>query len=277
MQRFRTRSRFMFSSLALLLLCCAMLTNSKSNARSLDDIVESGTIRIAVYNDYPPFSFLEENEAKGIDIDIANAICTQMKRECELVPQEWDGMIPALKAKKFDAIVASMSITEDRKTQVDFTDKYYQVPARLIASKEADFEGTAEGLSGKRIGVQRATTHQCYAEKTFPDAELVLYASEEEIYKDLVLGRIDAQLTSSLVAQKSFLSKDKGANYAFLGGDRVDLKCYGEGVGIAIRKGDELRTAINTAISNIREDGTYEKINGKYFPFDIYGARPASN
>ena len=85
MQRFRTRSRFMFSSLALLLLCCAMLTNSKSNARSLDDIVESGTIRIAVYNDYPPFSFLEENEAKGIDIDIANEIARALEVTLELV------------------------------------------------------------------------------------------------------------------------------------------------------------------------------------------------
>ena len=236
-------------------------------------------VRIGIEGAYPPFSAKEaDGSYSGFDIDIANAICTQMKRECELVPQEWDGMIPALKAKKFDAIVASMSITEDRKTQVDFTDKYYQVPARLIASKEADFEGSAEGLKGKRIGVQRATTHQCYAEKTFPDAELVLYASEEEIYKDLVLGRIDAQLTSSLVAQKSFLSKDKGAKYAFLGGDRVDLKCYGEGVGIAIRKGDELRAAINTAISTIREDGTYKAINDKYFPFDIYGEKtPATN
>ena len=85
MQRFRTRSRFMLSSLALLLLCCAMLTNSKSNARSLDDIVESGTIRIAVYNDYPPFSFLEENEAKGIDIDIANEIARALEVTLELV------------------------------------------------------------------------------------------------------------------------------------------------------------------------------------------------
>ena len=85
MQRFRIRSRFMFSSLALLLLCCAMLTHSKSNARSLDDIVESGTIRVAVYNDYPPFSFTEEDEAKGIDIDIANEIARALNVSLELV------------------------------------------------------------------------------------------------------------------------------------------------------------------------------------------------
>jgi polar amino acid transport system substrate-binding protein/arginine/ornithine transport system substrate-binding protein len=200
-----------------------------------------------------------------------------MQRECALVEQEWDGMIPALKARKFDAIVASMSITEERKRQIDFSDKYYQTPARLVAPKNAGFEGMPEGLAGKRIGVQRGATHQCYAEKMFPDAEIVLYGSQEEVFRDLALGRIDAQLSDSLIAQEAFLNKEEGADYAFLGGDHLDVECYGEGVGIAVRKGDdELRDALSAAISTIRENGTYAEINGKYFPFDIYGGRPES-
>lgn len=236
------------------------------------------TLRIGVEGAYPPFSYKEaDGTLAGFDIDIADALCTQMQRDCQLVEQEWDGMIPALKAKKFDAVVASMSITEERKTQIDFSDKYYQTPARLVARKDAGFDGSPEGLNDKRIGVQRGTTHQCYAEKMFPGAEIVLYGTQEEVFRDLALGRIDAELSDSLISQEGFLSKPEGAEYAFLGGDQLDVDCYGEGVGIAVRKGDDaLREAFNKAITAIREDGTYMKINDKYFPFDIYGAHPAS-
>jgi polar amino acid transport system substrate-binding protein/arginine/ornithine transport system substrate-binding protein len=236
------------------------------------------TLRIGVEGAYPPFSSKEaDGTLVGFDIDIANALCTEMKRTCELVEQEWDGMIPALKARKFDAIVASMSITEERKRQIDFSEKYYQTPARLVAGKDADFEGTPEGLAGKRIGVQRGSTHQCYAEKMYPEAEIVLYGTQEEVFRDLVIGRIDAQLSDSLIAQESFLATEEGANYAFLGGDQVDIECYGEGVGIAVRKNEEeLRDALSAAINAIRKNGTYAKINAKYFPFDIYGGRPAN-
>ncbi len=236
-------------------------------------------LRIGVEGAYPPFSFKEaDGTLAGFDIDNAKALCAQMKRDCELVEQEWDGMIPALKAKKFDAIVASMSITEERKRQIDFSDKYYQTPARLVARKDAGFDGTPEGLTGKRIGVQRGATHQCYAEKMFPGAEIVLYGTQEEVFRDLALGRIDAELSDSLISQESFLSKPEGADYAFLGGDQLDADCYGEGVGIAVRKGDDaLRDALNAGIAAIREDGTYKAINDKYFPFDIYGGRPAGN
>lgn len=233
-------------------------------------------LRIGVEGAYPPFSSKDaDGTLVGFDIEIAEALCAEMKRECELVEQEWDGMIPALKARKFDAIVASMSITEERKRQIDFSEKYYQTPARVVAPKTTDFDATAEGLAGKRIGVQRGATHQCYAEKMYPDAEIVLYGTQEEVFKDLVLGRIDAQLSDSLIAQNSFLSKDEGADYAFLGGDQLDLECYGEGVGIAVRqKEEELRDAFSAAIKAIRENGTYATINDKYFPFDIYGNRP---
>ncbi len=235
-------------------------------------------LRIGVEGAYPPFSSTSsDGTLVGFDIDIAKALCAEIERECELVQQEWDGMIPALKAQKFDAIVASMSITEERKRQIDFTDKYYQTPARVVAPKGADFEGTPEGLAGKRIGVQRGATHQCYAEKMFPDSEIVLYGSQDEVFRDLALGRVDAQLSDSLISKEGFLDTDAGVDYAFLGGDHLDIECYGEGVGIAVRQGDEeLRDALSAAILAIRENGTYAEINDKYFEFDIYGERPAA-
>ena len=165
---------------------------------------QAETLRVGVEGAYPPFSWKEaDGSLKGFDIDVAIEVCKRLNRECELVEQEWDGMIPALLAKKFDTIIASMSITEERKKKIDFTDKYYNTPPALVAAADAGFEGTAAGLAGKRLGVQRATTHQCTAEKMFPDAELVLYATQEEVFQDLAAGRLDAQLSDSLQASEA--------------------------------------------------------------------------
>ena len=230
-------------------------------------------LRIGVEGAYPPFSWAEsDGTLKGFDIEIAEALCTSMDVECELVPQDWDGIIPALLAKKYDAIVASMSITEERKKKVDFSDKYYNTPAKFVAAKDAGFDASADGLKGKVVGVQRGTIHQCYMEKAFPDVELKLYGTQEEVFLDLGAGRIDAQISDSIQALEGFLSQDAGKDYAFLGDDQFDLECHGEGAGIAVRKGeDELREKLNAAIQAIRDDGTYKTINDKYFDFDIYG------
>jgi polar amino acid transport system substrate-binding protein/arginine/ornithine transport system substrate-binding protein len=230
-------------------------------------------LRIGVEGAYPPFSWKEaDGTLKGFDIEIALALCEKMGRECELVEQDWDGIIPALLAQKYDAIVASMSITEERKKRVDFTSKYYNTPAKFVAHKDADFDDTPEGMAGKVVGLQRGTIHQCYMEKMFPDVELKLYGTQEEVFLDLGAGRIDAQISDSIQALEGFLSTDAGKDYAFLGGDQFDLECHGEGAGIAVRKGEEdLRSAFNQAIKDIRADGTYAEINAKYFDFDIFG------
>ena len=236
-------------------------------------------LRIGVEGAYPPFSWKEpDGTMKGFDIDIANALCAQMGRDCDLIEQDWDGIIPALLARKYDAIVASMSITEERKKRVDFTQKYYNTPAKFVAHKDAGFDDSAAGMKGKVVGVQRGTIHQCYMEKAFPDVELRLYGTQEEVFLDLGAGRIDAQISDSIQALEGFLTKPEGKDYAFLGGDQFDLECHGEGAGIAVRKGeDDLRKSLNAAIQAIRKDGTYKKINEKYFDFDVYGAEvPAS-
>ena len=235
--------------------------------------VQAADLRIGVEGAYPPFSWKEsDGTLKGFDIEIAEALCAEMGRKCTLVEQDWDGMIPALMAKKYDAIVASMSITEERKKRVNFTGKYYNTPAKFVAKKGSDLQITKEGLKGKRVGLQRGTTHQCFMEKMFPDAELVLYASQEEVFQDLAIGRIDAQFSDSIAADDGFLKTDAGKDFGFVGGDMHDMECHGEGAGIAVRKSDdELRMELNKAIKAIRDKGVYQKINAKYFPFDIFG------
>ena len=137
-------------------------------------------LRIGVEGAYPPFSWKEaDGTLKGFDIEIAMALCDKMGRDCELVEQDWDGIIPALLAKKYDAIVASMSITEERKKRVDFTQKYYNTPNNFVAAKGAGIEVSAEGLAGKAVGVQRGTVHQCFVEKMYPDAVLSVVHSDQ--------------------------------------------------------------------------------------------------
>ena len=235
--------------------------------------VAGSALRGGVEGAYPPFSWKEaDGTLKGFDIDMAMEVCKRRKRECVLVEQEWDGMIPALLAKKFDTIIASMSITEERKKKIDFTVKYNNTPAKLLAKKAAGFDGTAAGLDGKRLGVQRATTPQCSAEKLFPGAELVLYATQEEVWQDLTAGRLDAQLSDSLQAYEGFLALDAGSGFDFLGDAIDDVECQGVGAGFAVRKEDSaLRAQLSQIILDIRADGTYKTMNDQYFAVEIYG------
>ncbi len=230
-------------------------------------------VRIGTEGAYPPFNFIDNNnELQGFDVDIAKALCAAANFECEFVVQDWDGIIPGLIAKKYDAIIASMSITEERKQTVDFTKKYYNTPAKFVAAEGAKIEISADGLAGKSIGVQRATIHENFVRDNFPGADIRSYATQDEANQDLVSGRVDLVIADSVALLDGFLGTEAGKGFAFIGPDYSDPKWFGEGVGIAVRKGeDALREALNKAIDQIRADGTYKKINDKYFDFDVYG------
>lgn len=230
-------------------------------------------LRVGVEAAYPPFSFKEaDGTLGGFDIDFARAMCEEINRECVLVEQEWDSMIPGLLARKYDVIIASMSITDERKKKIDFSEKYYSISPALVAKADADFAPTAEGLAGKRLGVLRATTHQCTAESMFAGAELVLYDTQDAIFQDLASGRLDVQLSDSLQASEGFLQQDMGKGFAFLGDLIHDPECQGEGAGIALRKGnEELREQLSAGIKSLVASGGFKAINDKYFDVDIYG------
>lgn len=231
-------------------------------------------VRIGVEGAYPPFSYMTpEGELAGFDIDIAKALGAAMGAEVTLVAQDWDGIIPALLAKKYDAIIASMSITEERKKKVAFAGKYYQTPAKFICKKGAMTEFSRENITGKKVGVQRATIHDRYLTDNYgDDVEIKRYGSQDEAYLDLTAGRVDLLLADSVALSDGFLKKPEGADYQFIGPDLSDPKWFGEGAGIAIRKADtDLVEKFNQAIATIRSDGTYKKIQDKYFDFDVYG------
>lgn len=229
-------------------------------------------VRIGTEGAYPPFNFKDASgELKGFDIDIAKALCAEMKAECTFVAQDWDGIIPALIAKKYDAIIASMSITEERKKKVDFTDKYYSTPAKFIVDKKSGIaDVSAEAMKGKTIGTQGSTIHANFLEDLYKGSTIKLYKTQDEANADLASGRLDAVLADSAVLLEWMKTKD-GKCCKFTGPNFTDVKYFGVGAGIAVRKGEnELREAFNKAIKGILANGTYKKINDKYFPFSVY-------
>ena len=226
-------------------------------------------VRIATEGAYPPFNFkAPDGSLQGFDVDIANAVCAEAHLDCTIVAQDWDGIIPGLLAKKYDAIVASMAVTEERKKKVAFTDKYYQMPAGFVEKKGANFTISKDGLKGKVIGAQRSTIHANYLMENYADvADVKLYDTQENVTLDLTSGRLDLFLASSAVTLGNFLNKPEGKDYEFVG---PELK-LGTGTAIAVRQGDDaLRETFNKAIAAIRANGTYQKLNAKYFDFSIY-------
>jgi lysine-arginine-ornithine-binding protein len=230
-------------------------------------------LNICVEGAYPPFSeTAADGSLVGFDIDIGQALCEEIGETCELVKVDWDGIIPALLEKKCDAIVASMSITDDRKQVIDFTKKYYNTPGRFVAPKETDLEFTPEGLAGKVVGVQRGTIHEAFMEGEFPEATLQGYGTQDEMVLDLTAGRLDAVMADSVALDLGLLQTPTGADYAFFGEPYSIPKYHGEGAGIGVRKEDtELRDKLSAAIDAIRASGEYDTIQQKYFEYDVYG------
>ncbi|MDT3314717.1 ABC transporter substrate-binding protein [Pseudomonas sp. rhizo66] len=226
------------------------------------------TLKMGIEAAYPPFNNKDASgNVVGFDKDIGDALCAKMKVECTVVTSDWDGIIPALNAKKFDFLISSLSITEERKGAVDFTDPYYSNKLQFIAPKNVDFKTDKDSLKGKSIGTQRATLAGTWLEDNYgSDLNVKLYDTQENAYLDLTSGRVDAILADKY-ANYDWLKSDAGKNYEFKGDPVVES----DKIGIAVRKGDnELRNKLNAALKEIVADGTYKKINDKYFPFSIY-------
>ncbi|MDX8494932.1 ABC transporter substrate-binding protein [Mesorhizobium sp. VK22B] len=254
------KSRWIISAAA----AAAMLALGAGSA------IAAEKIKIGTEGAYPPFNTITpDGKVEGFDIDIANALCAQMKLECEIVTQDWDGIIPALQAKKFDAIIASMSITEERKKQVAFTHKYYTTPLSLVALKDSDIASTEPAaLAGKTVGAQASTTQANYAQDVYAKAgaEAKLYPTQEEAVTDLLNGRLDAVISDKFVLV-DWMKKASDGCCKLVG----DIKGTETEAGIAVRLEDTaLRDRLNAAIDAIVADGTYKKIQAKYFDFDIY-------
>ena len=230
-------------------------------------------LRILTGGVWPPFMMYDASGVMtGFEIDLANALCGVLSLQCVFTEVSFDQIIPALDAGKGDAIVASMTITEPRSKLVAFTNPYYHSTTQFLAPRGFNKPLTPEGLKGLRIGVSMASIQERYAREKFGAAsEIVPFGIEKgdsygDVYRGLVEGKVDIIL-APLLTSWPFINSAKGHDFELIG-DKIAVD---QGVGIAVRKDDQaLRDRLNAAIARLRLDGTYQKINAKYYPFSIY-------
>ena len=232
-------------------------------------------IRFGVDPSYPPFeSKAPDGSLAGFDIDLGNALCAKLNAKCVWIENDFDGMIPALEARKIDAVLSDMSVTEKRKQQIDFTTKIAFSPTRMVAKVGSNLQPSGDSLRGKSIGVEQGTVQETYAKTFFEPqgANVVSYQNQNQVYADLKSGRLDASLQDAVQASVGFLKTPEGKGFEFSGPELDDTNILGSAAAIGVRKSDpDLRDALNTALAELRKDGTYQAIAKKYFDFDIYG------
>ncbi len=225
-------------------------------------------IRIASEGYFPPFNYFDDGgKLAGFDVDIGRALCEKMNADCEFVPEDWDTLIPGLLDEKYDVILASMSITEEREKSVSFTIPYYSNMLTFIGRRNSGIKISDDGLKGKSVGSQHGTISAEHLEGQYGGiVNVKLFETQDEAYEALATGKLDLVLVDNLPAY-DWLQTDAGKDHEFVG-EFVDID---DRIGMAVRKGDDdLRQKLNQALIAILEDGTYETINDNYFPFSIY-------
>ena len=249
--------------LSAAMLMLAACNNSSTPTENTDAASTSDAplhIKIATESSYKPFSYTDANgKLIGYEIELVDALCAQMKAECEVISQDWDGLIPGLNAQKFDAAIAGMSITPERKEVVEFTDPYFHTGIILIGKKGDDI--SVADLAGQPVASQRSTVSSQYLQDEYPDADIKLYDTQDNAYLDLTSGRVRAMM-SDKVTGIDWLKTEAGQNYE-VKGDEISTE--EDAMGIAFRKGDPLVAKFNTALAEIKADGTYDQITGSYF------------
>jgi len=232
---------------------------------------ERPVVRIATEGGFPPFNYVDaHNQPQGFEIDLAKALCDVMAVTCTFVLQDWDGMIDALLAKRFDAIMSSMTITDERRRRIAFSKPYYRMPAAFVGPKDAPLgDVSPAALQGKTVGTTEHSEYAAYLEDLYKRSEIKLYAKLEDAALDLATGRIDFVFGGKLELSK-FLETPQGSCCRFIADAPQDPTYFGEGVGVGLRKEDKaLKEAFNRAIDHVIADGTYDRIRSKYFSFDI--------
>jgi len=222
-------------------------------------------LRIGTEGAFPPFNMEDENgRIQGFDMDIAMALCAEAKLKCSVIKQDWASMIPALQGKKFDAVFASMSITEDRLRQVAFTEPYYSIKLQFVAARNSSF--SAGQLKGRVLGALRGGAAETWLQAHAADADIRLYNNREAAYLDLAAGTLDAVLADQFM-QYRWLQSSAGMTFAFKG----PPVAVTDRIGVALRKEDTaLQARLNAALKVITTNGVYQKINDRYFPFGLF-------
>src|ERR1019366_2527906 len=229
------------------------------------------TVRIASEGSRPPYNYLEHNKLAGFEIDLARDLCARMKVSCSFTAQDWDGLIPGLLARHYDAIMAAMEITGEARQKIAFTKPYIRMPSAFMTSKQhATLDISPAGLVGRTIGVESGGTHEAYVGDVYKQSEIRTYATLEEAILDLAEGRLDAVIGDK-DALADYIKTRKEAQCCVLAADVPrDPAYFGDGIGIGLRKEDKpLKAMFEKALDSCMADGAFAKIRVKYFDFNI--------
>ncbi|MFC3396319.1 transporter substrate-binding domain-containing protein [Brenneria rubrifaciens] len=229
-----------------------------------------GKVTIATDATFPPFESVDASgKLVGYDIDLAEAICQAAELECNIINAPWDGMIPGLINRKYDALISQLTVTEARRRVMAFSDIYQHPVFRFVARKGAITDTSPEGLKGKVIAVQTGTPMDAYVSKNYRQSIIKRYDGGSAPYLELTAGRADVHMSYEAQIVSSFLEKENGKNYALVGPRLTgkDAPEFGEGVAIAINKNNTaLLNKINQGLAKVRADGQLDALNKKYFP-----------
>ena len=255
------------------IVCCIVFLNlSLSSQAAL-----SKSVKIGSDTSYPPFDYIDENgKITGFNIEITKALCEKANLKCIFQTTDFDALIPSLLSRKIDVISSSLMMTEKRKKQIAFSDEIFATQSRLITKKGTNIMPTIASLKGKRVGIEQGTSQEHFANEVWrPNGvTIVPYQNQLQVFSDLAAGRLDAALQDEVTGSYAFLKQPQGKGFIFAGDALTDKKYFDVGVGLGFRKKDnELREAFNHALVKILADGTYQKINDKYFDFDVYNKK----
>ncbi len=224
-------------------------------------------------SDYPPFHYYDEVGAlTGFNVDLARAICDTLEVQCEVKDVAWDDLIPTLDKGEADAAIASMRITAEALEKADFTSRYYATPARFVAKKTSELRDISpEALSGKKIGVAKGTGHEAYLKKFFPDVAVASFDTADDAEKALKDGAIDLVFGDGIGLTFWINGVASEGCCEFRGGPYLDTTYFGEGVGIAVKKGNrQMVEILNYALEQVHATGRYEELFLRYFPMSFF-------
>ena len=237
------------------------------------DLSRISIIRFLTETDYPPFDYAGPDGAPaGFNVDLARLICEEIKVQCTVQMRRFDTLIDALNANQGDAIVASLAETPENRAKVAFSDPYYRTPARFVARRDLDLkEITPSALEGRKVGVVAGTAHEAYLRALFTEAELHPYANADETRAALRRGEVDLIFGDGIALAFWLNGTDSGGCCVFRGGPYTESRFFGEGVGIAVRRGNDLlRQAFNWALFQLWEKGRFTDLWLKYFPISPF-------
>lgn len=280
--RHGTLSRAVWLSLAGCLSFCLVLLTAPGSSQAQDSEPPQAAereparrvlLRFLTTSDFPPFNFYDEDGVlTGFNIDLARAICLELDVTCEIDVKPWEDLLPALKRQEGDAVIASHIVTAQVLSDFDFTDRYFHTPGRFAGRRDAtDLEATPEALSGRRIGVASDTSHEAFVRQFFRGSQIVTFRDADAPRDALKKGEIDVMFGDAI--SLSFWLNGTASNQCceFKGDAFLEPKFFGDGVAIAVAKGDrQLKADLDAALKQVRTGGRFVELVTRYFPFRVY-------